>query len=266
MIGILRKLHCQLDQPVRYSLLLDDLEVALNPLIGQTIGLHFWGEIVCLGCGRQTKKSFNQGYCFPCSQTLAACDLCIVRPERCHFHLGTCRQPDWGQAHCMIPHYVYLANSSGLKVGITRRQYALTRWIDQGASQALPIIETPTRYQAGLIEVALARVVADKTDWRKLLKGTPAPLDLLAERNRLLPAILPDSQYLPEAEPLNITYPVQIYPAKITALNFDKQADIVGILQGIKGQYLILDNGVLNIRKFGGYKISFEYPSESIQG
>lgn len=270
--GILRKLHSRLEQPVRYALLLDDQRVELAPLIGRSLALRFGGEIHCLGCGRRTKKSFNQGYCFVCSQKLAECDLCIVRPERCHFHLGTCRQPEWGLAHCFQPHYVYLANSSGLKVGITRRAQVPTRWIDQGAIQALPILQTASRYQAGLIEVALARQVADKSDWRKLLKGDPAPLDLPAERDRLLALVageikaieenFPKGEIisLPDSQTVEITYPIKTYPTKINALNFDKQAEIQAVLTGVKGQYLILDCGVLNIRKFGGYRIILDIP------
>ena len=57
---------------------------------------------------------------------------------------------------------------------------------------------------------------------------------------------------------LEISYPVDVYPDKVKSFNFDKQAEIEGVLQGIKGQYLILDSGVLNIRKFTGYNIDVE--------
>ncbi|WP_153944945.1 DUF2797 domain-containing protein, partial [Acinetobacter baumannii] len=70
--------------------------------------------------------------------------------------------------HCMIPHYVYLALSSGVKVGLTRKNNEKKRWVDQGAVRAIPIAEVPTRKMAGELEVYLTQYVADKTDWRKM--------------------------------------------------------------------------------------------------
>jgi hypothetical protein len=161
---------------------------------------------------------------------------------------------------------VYLANSSGLKVGITQIKNNPTRWIDQGAIQALPIFQTSNRYQAGLIEVALKEFVLDKTNWRVMLRGDPVSIDLMRERDRLLieaknalaPILkkYPDEIHLFDAQTHVFTYPVLTYPTKIFALSFDKTAAISGVLLGIKGQYLILDTGVLNIRKFGGYRVS----------
>ena len=118
-------------------------------------------------------------------QKLAQCDICIVRPEKCHYHEGTCREPDWADDHCMQPHIVYLANSSGVKVGITRHTQIPTRWIDQGASQALQIFRVPHRYLSGLVEVALKEHVSDRTDWRRMLKGSPKPVDLEQRRDEL---------------------------------------------------------------------------------
>ncbi|MGB5589312.1 MAG: DUF2797 domain-containing protein, partial [Gammaproteobacteria bacterium] len=148
--GPLRKLGSRHQHPVDYQLRIAEQELALAPRLGQSFTLRFEGEIRCANCARLTRKSFSQGHCFPCSQRLAACDLCIVRPDRCHFGQGTCREPDWGQTHCMQPHFVYLANTSGLKVGITRAHQGMTRWIDQGASQALPILEASSRHVSGL--------------------------------------------------------------------------------------------------------------------
>ena len=164
-------MRTELVDPVHYQLPVGEVLIDLNPLLGQEISLVYSGKIFCIECARKTNKSFNQGYCFPCLRRLAACDTCIVRPELCHYHEGTCREPQWGEAHCMQPHVVYLANSSGLKVGITRKTQVPTRWIDQGAIQALPIVEVDTRLQSGLIETALKSTVNDKTDWRRMLKG-----------------------------------------------------------------------------------------------
>ena len=130
--GALRKMRVKADDPVSYWLPVGNREIELASLLGQSISLEYDGHINCIECGRSTRKSFNQGYCFPCLRALAACDMCIVKPELCHFHLGTCREPNWGEQHCMQPHVVYLANSSALKVGVTRQSQVPTRWIDQG--------------------------------------------------------------------------------------------------------------------------------------
>jgi hypothetical protein len=268
--GSLRKMTSRPGPPVDYQLRIDDAALDLTPKVGRSFGLRFEGEIRCRHCGRVTRKSYSQGYCFPCSQRLAACDLCIVRPDRCHFDQGTCREPDWGMTHCMQPHFVYLANTSGLKVGITRAHQGMTRWIDQGASQALPVLQASSRHVSGLAEVALAAHVADRTDWRAMLRGPAPPLDLVAERERLLALCAPELdsirqrfgpeclRRLPDQEPVAIEYPVQHYPDKIRSLNLDKTPEIGGVLNGIKGQYLIFDSGVLNVRKYSAYVISVD--------
>jgi hypothetical protein len=250
-----------------YTMRLGEQSMAMNPLLGQTVTLRFQGQINCVHCQRLTKKSFSGGFCYPCSQRLAQCDMCFLKPELCHFEKGTCREPEWGEAVCMQDHIVYLANSSGLKVGITRLNQVPTRWIDQGATQAIPIFRVSSRYQSGLVEVMFKEWVSDRTDWRKMLKGDAEPMDLAAERDRLFAeaetAIHELQQQLGEAairqlpaEPeQQIQYPVLVYPKKVSSFNFDKTAEVSGQLEGIKGQYLIFDTGVINIRKFSGYQV-----------
>lgn len=266
--GSLKKLRATLADPVDYFLPVGNQEVALNGLLGQLLQIEHSGNIFCTNCGRKTSKSFNQGFCYPCLKNLARCDSCIVSPEKCHFHLGTCREPQWGEEHCMIPHVVYLANSSGSKVGITRGTQIPTRWIDQGAVQALPIIGVQTRQQSGLVEVALKQHIADKTNWRAMLKGEPEAIDLLARKHELLAASqielqalqqqfgLQAIQVLEDQDAQEIAYPVMTYPEKVTSLNLDKTPLVSGTLLGIKGQYLLLDSGVLNIRKFTAYDVT----------
>lgn len=256
------------DGRAQYQLTLGDSPVAMHELIGQPLQFRYAGAIHCQNCQRKTNKSYSGGFCFPCSQKLAQCDLCFMKPELCHFDRGTCREPDWGLAVCMQDHIVYLANSSGLKVGITRIGQVPTRWLDQGATQAVPIFRVKSRYQSGLVEVLFKQHVSDRTDWRKMLKGDAEALDLPAQRDRLMRECASDiaalqSQFEPGAiSPLSsenmvsIQYPVTQYPDKIKALNFDKTPQIEGVLQGIKGQYLLLDSGVLNIRKFAGYQVA----------
>jgi hypothetical protein len=154
MQGLLNKMYARLESTVQYELPLSDQRIALNPLLGKVIKLTFTGNIRCVHCNRTIKKSFNQGYCYPCFISLAQCDMCIMKPETCHYEAGTCREPSWGEEFCFKPHIVYLANSSGIKVGITRQTQIPTRWIDQGAVQALPIFKVQSRYMAGLIEIA----------------------------------------------------------------------------------------------------------------
>ena len=269
VVGHVRKMRAEDGDPILYTLPLNDETVAMNPLLGKTIGLRYTGNIHCVACGRKTAKSFNQGHCFPCLRRLASCDGCIVRPEQCHYHLGSCRQPAWGEANCLRPHIVYLANSSGVKVGITRETQVPTRWIDQGAAQALPIARVTSRRLSGLMEVAFKEHVSDRTDWRRMLKGEPQPVDLVENRELLFARCdgalsnLTDKhdsaepEFITDAECRMFHYPVLEYPEKVTAINLDKNGRAEGTLLGIKGQYLILDTGVLNVRKYSGYEIAF---------
>ncbi|SDQ00022.1 DUF2797 domain-containing protein [Ectopseudomonas guguanensis] len=266
--GSLSKMKAHLDAPVQYAFRLGDEEVPVNPLVGKHLRLEYLGAIHCTHCGRRTKTSFSQGYCYPCMQKLAQCDICIMSPEKCHFDQGTCREPSWGEQFCMTDHVVYLANSSGVKVGITRASQVPTRWIDQGATQALPILRVATRQQSGFVEDLLRSQVADKTNWRALLKGDAAPVDLIAIREQLFAACaagvtelqqrfgLQAVQPLSAAEVLEIRYPIAAYPAKITSFNLDKQPLAEGTLLGIKGQYLMFDTGVINIRKYTAYQLA----------
>jgi len=262
-------MRAALGAPVNYQMRVGDAHIELNALLGETVQLDYAGTITCLHCNRKTRKSFNQGYCYPCFQKLAQCDSCIVSPEKCHYDAGTCREPEWADAHCMQPHVVYLANSSGIKVGITRGTQVPTRWIDQGAVQALPILSVQTRQQSGLVETLFKQHVADKTNWRAMLKGQVDEIDLVAQREYLLHICndeltelqqrfgLQAIQALPDAQPLTIAYPVLQHPAKVVSLDLEKTPQVSGKLLGIKGQYLMLDTGVINIRKFGAYHVTF---------
>ncbi|MFJ4066464.1 DUF2797 domain-containing protein [Pseudomonas sp. NPDC089996] len=267
--GSLSKMAVSLQAPVvQYSFRLDDTQVPVNPLIGQRLRLEYLGAIHCSHCGKRTKTSFSQGYCYPCMTKLAQCDVCIMAPERCHYDAGTCREPSWGEQFCMTDHVVYLANSSGIKVGITRATQLPTRWLDQGASQALPIMRVATRQQSGLVEDILRSQVPDRTNWRTLLKSDAEVLDLPAIREQIFEACaeglrelqgrfgLQAIQPLPDAEVVQMRYPVEAYPKKIVSFNLDKDPVAEGTLLGIKGQYLIFDTGVINIRKYTAYQLA----------
>lgn len=263
-LGPIDKMRTEDAETVRYLLAVGEARVPLNERLGHKVRFKHTGRIFCIHCGARTKNSFAQGYCYRCFQGLAQCDLCIMRPETCHHHRGTCREPEWGQTNCMVEHVVYLANSSGIKVGITRAQAMRTRWMDQGATQALPIVRVATRRDSGLVEYALSEILPDKTNWRLMLQGEAERIDLKARRDELFaqwPEGLPGEKLF--AEELGFKYPVIAYPEKPAAFTLEKQPEVSGHLLGVKGQYLIFDSGVINIRKYAGYELEWESePSE----
>jgi len=271
--GTIRKMKTQLgsgNDPVSYSLPLltpgtSEKEatttlIEMNQLLGSKITLDFHGQIFDIYDGKPIKKSYGQGFSYKNFISLARCDSCIVKPELCHYDKGSCREPKWGEEHCLIPHVIYLSITSGVKVGITRGTQVPTRWIDQGAEYALPILQVADRKTSGIIEVELAKTMADKTNWRKMLKGEYEYVDLQLLRDQIYDEygdLLDDADAQDfEEETLEIKYPILELPKKISSLSFDKQKTIEGTLLGIKGQYLILDTGVINMRKHQGYNIS----------
>lgn len=272
--GNIKKMSVDVNEEnvAQYKLNVGDSELNMNDAIGKHISVNFQATINCVHCGRKTKKSFNQGYCYPCLTKLAQCDTCIIKPEKCHYDQGTCREPSWGEKNCLQSHFVYLSNTGNAKVGITRfvTDGVSSRWIDQGASQAIPILRVQNRLMSGLVETALKTQIADKTNWRKMLQGEAEPIDLIALKNTLLVNAAPELSELQnqygiqsvtdiESEIINIGYPVDTYPKKIKSINLDKELGFEGKLQGIKGQYLLLDNDrVINVRKYSGYHLDIQ--------
>jgi len=260
--GQSRKMTTELGEPIQYTLRLGDEGVGLNPFVGRDIQLTFMGKITCIECGRVTKKSFAQGFCFPCMRNSPMNSECIIRPELCRGHLGEGRDMEWELKHHVREHIVYLAVSSEIKVGVTRGDQLPTRWIDQGASAARVIARTPHRCAAGEVEVALKEAFTDRTSWQKMLKNDVLEAPDWAAALDQVRATVPEShrQYLVDDEELlALDYPVTAYPEKVKSTGFDKAPIIAGTLMGIKGQYLLLDeNRVLNIRKHNGYHLRFE--------
>jgi len=261
--GTLVKMPVQAGEPVRYRLA-DALgaggELELNPLLGQRLVLEHDGEARCIHCGARTPKPYGEGSCYPCFTRLPQNDICIVRPELCHYHdaANPCRDPAWGERHCLQPHLLYLAVSSGLKVGITRLSQVPVRWIDQGASLALPLLRLPDRRAVGEVERFLADHLPDRTQWQRMLRHEVPEVDLRAERRRVMELLggrFP-AEELPEEEPRRFVYPALAWPTKVTSLNLEKTRRVEGRLMAIKGQYLILDSGVLNVRKHSGWTVS----------
>lgn len=264
--GILSKLSFTPAAPVRYAMRLGDAEVALNGQVGQGVRITYLGEIRCENCHRFTRKSYGGGYCYPCFKKLARCDLCVVSPTRCHFHLGTCREPEWGEAFCMTRHTVYLANSSGVKVGLTRGEVGMPRWIDQGATQAMAVARTDTRRAAGEVEALLAEHVPDKTDWRVLVTGGVRRASLEAIAARLEGFVKERALQIegvawldPRAE-VEISFPVARYSKNAIRLKLADGPDSVieGRLRGIIGQFLLFDHGAFNVASHTSYRVRFE--------
>lgn len=242
----------------------EGLSIDLNSLIGHEIKLEFLGQINCINCNQPSKTSFNQGYCYRCFIKLAECDICILKPELCHYDKGTCRDEEFGKEYCNITHSVYLSITSGLKVGITRQSQEQTRWVDQGASYAIRLLSTKRRYHAGLIESSLSSQIQDKTNWRNMLKNIYPVFDLSQKSKEVISLIQGEFKsnkeldyIIEEASIFECKYPVLEYPQKITSHNLEQKPILEGILLGIKGQYLILDTAVINIRKYTGYLVEF---------
>lgn len=257
--GNIVKMRAEYATPVNYFLPVGETEIVMNNLIGKEISMNFTGQINCISCGKQTKTSFGQGFCYSCLQTAPEASESVIRPELSKAHLGIARDMEWAVKHDLIDHFVYLALSSEVKVGVTRHHQVPTRWIDQGATAAIKLACTPNRHIAGIIEVFLKKYYTDKTDWREMLKNEiNTTADLLAEKEKALKLLSSElRKYIdPDNSITSIEYPVLEYPQKLNSLSFDKQPLISGVLQGIKGQYLIFGEGaVLNIRKHNGYFI-----------
>lgn len=260
----LKKLITLNDDPIRYQLFTDDRLLLLNKFIGKKIKIEFSGNIYCKSCGKLTKKSFSQGFCFPCFKNAPEAAPCIIRPELCLAHLGKGRDIGWEQQHHNQPHVVYFAVSSAVKVGVTRNTNIPTRWIDQGASYAATIACTPNRYLAGAIEVALKKYFTDKTHWQKMLRNEVMQIANFQDSFNLAQTFIPDKlrEYLClSSDIFTGRFPVLEYPGKILSFNPDNSTFIEGVLTGIKGQYLMFDaEKVINIRKYVGYEILISFP------
>ncbi|HLO72320.1 MAG TPA: DUF2797 domain-containing protein [Flavobacterium sp.] len=255
--GTLSKMQTELSNPIQYYLVFENSFLNLNQLLGKNLEIEFQGY-QCLNCGK-AKKIFRQGFCYDCFMSSPAVGDWIMKPELSTAHLDIeDRDLAYEKRVQLQPHVVYLALSSEVKVGVTRKTQVPTRWIDQGAVQAIPIVEVPNRYLAGITEVALKNHFADKTNWQKMLKNEVPNMDLIAERNKVFDW-LPNEvkEYFPNDEKIiQLDFPVLQYPKKVNSLNLDKTPNFSGKLAGIKGQYLLFEDGtVFNVRSYEGYVV-----------
>ncbi|MBI3502337.1 MAG: DUF2797 domain-containing protein [Bacteroidetes bacterium] len=261
LTGRIYKMESQLAEQVIYHLPVENELIPMNELVGSTISLTFQNEIYCMECGEKTRKSF-QGFCWNCFSTSAENSECILRPELCLAHEGKGRDMEWEKKHHLQEHFVYLALSSEIKVGVTRSTQVPTRWIDQGASAVIRLAKVPYRYLAGVIEVEFKKHFTDKTNWQKMLKNELQNINLVEEKQKAKQFLLNElKQYFSEDDSITqLNYPVIKYPAKVKSIDFEKQNLLSGKLIGIKGQYLIMeDNSVLNVRKHNGYVVTVEF-------
>ena len=256
--GTLSKMQTELGSQIQYYLVFENSFLNVNQLLGKDIEIAFEGY-QCLNC-KKAKKVFRQGFCYDCFMSSPAVGDWIMKPELSTAHLDIeDRDLAYEKRVQLQPHVVYLALSSEVKVGVTRNTQVPTRWIDQGAVQAVPIVEVPNRYLAGITEVALKNHYADKTNWQKMLKNDVPNVDLLLERNKAF-EWLPNEvkEYFPKEEKIiQMDFPVLQYPKKVTSLNLEKTPNFAGKLTGIKGQYLLFEEGtVFNVRTFEGYVVT----------
>ena len=267
MKGYLQKMKYQkADTQLAVSMLLGGEELLLNEVLGKRIKLEHNGKIHCANCSSKTSKSYGGGYCYRCFMKLPECDMCILKPETCHRAAGTCRNNNWSDNNCMRSHLVYLAFTSEVKIGITRSLTGLPRWYDQGAICAMPLGHVPDRLAAGEIEVFLKQKFSDKSKWKQMLtldlSHEEASKELRAARIEAIELLKPwflEHQFdrlVLEPEVTCFNYPLlQGSSPDYSRVTFNKQDTIEGVLCGVKGQYLILDSGVVNIRSHTGYQV-----------
>lgn len=257
--GILSKMQTEFGNPIQYYLVFENSFLNMNQLLNKELEINFEGY-QCLNCNKK-KKIYRQGFCYDCFYSSPAVGDWIMKPELSTAHLGIAdRDLEYEQKVQLQPHIVYLALSSEVKVGVTRKTQMPTRWIDQGASQAISIVEVPNRYLAGITEVALKNHYTDKTNWRKMVQNDIVHIDLIAEKlklEKLIPAEVQEFYHLDKNDLYEMHFPVLNYPKKVNSLNLDKAPNFKGKLAGIKGQYLIFEDGtVFNVRSFEGYVVS----------
>ncbi|MCH1453064.1 MAG: DUF2797 domain-containing protein [Flavobacteriaceae bacterium] len=244
----------EIGSPIRYYLNLESDFLEMNQLLDQTVKINFLGT-QCLSC-HDSKPIFRQGFCKNCFFENPSAGDWIMRPELSKAHLGEeDRDLEYEKKVQLQPHSVYLALSSHLKVGVTRKTQIPTRWIDQGAHQAVGILEVPNRYLAGVAEVSLKEHFSDKTNWRKMLQNDYEEILWTTAINQAIDALPKDLKphIIRDQLVTELQFPVLQYPEKVKSLNLEKENSYSGVLKGIKGQYLIFeDQTVYNIRSNEG--------------
>jgi len=258
--GHIKKMLSKHIEPISYEIPIDNDLIHISEYLDKIIEIDFLNEIRCIECDREINKTFSQGYCYPCFIQSPNTSECIFKPELCRAHEGESRDMQWSEKHCLKEHFVYLSLTAGAKIGVTRATQIPTRWIDQGAVQALKFAKTSNRYEAGCIEVEMKNHISDRTAWQRMLKNEiDESIDLYSLKNELIDVISDEYRdFILDDEKIEIfSYPHLSFPKKVKSLDLLKINKIKGRLIAIKGQYLLFDdNTVLNIRKHTGFKVS----------
>lgn len=230
--------------------------VDVNTLIGKKLRLHWPGMAECQSCRGIFSSLQAQGLCRKCFFESPMAGPSMVRPELSTAHLGIAdRDLEFERALQLQPHSVYLADSGGVKVGVTRTRQQVTRWLDQGASTAQVIAITDNRYEAGLIEVALKEHFSDKTDWRRMLAGETFDADFAAAIGVALEAIPSDLKRFAQADGVKHQAHWSLAPGfRAKSVKFSNHGDeIEAVLAGQRGQYLAFTDGrAINLRSHEG--------------
>lgn len=258
--GVLRKMQTEIGSPIQYYMVFENDFLNVNQILDKKLQIDFI-KFQCLNCG-EDRPIFRQGFCKNCFFEIPSAGDWIMRPELSTAHLDKeDRDLAYEKKVQLQPHIVYLANSSNVKVGVTRKTQVPTRWIDQGAHEAIEIVEVPNRFLAGITEVALKDHIGDKTNWRKMLKNEVDDENLVDWRNKLKPYIPQEvlEYFIESNSETHMEFPVLKYPEKIKSLNLSKTPNFDGVLKGIKGQYLIFeDDTVFNVRGSEGYYVGLQ--------
>ena len=269
--GNLRKLTIREDGEgsLAYSLrgkdrLEEMAELPLNECIGKEIRLLFEGQIHCVATGKRITKSYGEGYSYDAWRKAPEAVESVIRPELSRIHEGIAlRDREWEEAHHNQPHWLYIAQTSGMKVGVTRLASGVVRWLDQGAVCAAAVFQVPYRQLAGEMEVLLKSHFADKTNWRAMLAEVePQPAAIFQMRDRVLEIL--GSRYaswaIQDPTVRTFQYPVWAYPLKVRSVSLDKVPELQGRLMGFKGQYALFEDGrVINIRSHAGYRVTWSW-------
>lgn len=262
-VSTLTKMPAYIKDKVHYLLPTEEDFIKMDYLIGRQVSVEFLDQKFCDACGNQFADLYRMGFCKECFFSSPLAGESIIRPELSRAHEGVeDRDLTFEKSYQMQPHIVYLANSGGLKVGVTRASQMQNRWIDQGASRAIVFARTTNRYEAGLIEVAMKDHLADKTAWQRMLKNEDPEIDLAEQKNSVAPKLKTELSHFLEKDNTVYTmdYPVLHYPVKVKGINLDKDKKISATLQGIRGQYLIFEGGAaLNVRGHTGYRVRISF-------
>ena len=255
--GVLKKMVSIHDNPVRYIMDFDDDLVFLNQIIGKKIKIHKTGYC-CLSC-YENLQIFANVFCKKCFFESPMAGDWVMKPELSKAHLEIeDRDISYEKKVQLQNHIVYLSKTSGIKVGVTRSNSMTTRWIDQGAIEAVVLIEVPNRYLAGLAEVKLKEKFSDKTNWRRMLTSNIEEEDITNNKKMALDSLGSEFEefFKTDSEVLKFNYQIDKSIDSVKSISLKKSDDIEGILVGVKGQYLIFDDSsVFNVRSNEGYVV-----------